>query len=180
MPKFINRVSGIFLGFSSIFFIFGCASKSDLKSMPPQESFRSSATYSRIFDAEAGKTCEAARRALLSQGYIVDTNRPELVEGSKNFQPEPEKHLQMRIRVVCAPESMAEKLSVSFVTAVQDVYALRKASNSASVGVSALGSLSLPFSAGHDSMIKVASETIQSEKFYESFFELMTKYLISD
>ena len=120
------------------------------------------------------------RRALLSQGYIIDTSRKDLVEGNKNFQPEAERHLQMHIRVVCATESADGKLSVGFVTALQDTYALRKASNSASVGVSALGSLSLPFSAGHDSMIKVGSETIQSERFYESFFELMRRYLLVD
>ena len=157
----------------------GCG-KSTLQTLPPQESFTSAATFSRMFDARAEQTCEAARRALLSQGYIIDTSRKDLVEGNKNFQPEAERHLQMHIRVVCAAESADGKLSVGFVTALQDTYALRKASNSASVGVSALGSLSLPFSAGHDSMIKVGSETIQSERFYESFFELMRRYLLVD
>jgi len=158
----------------------GCGGKSSLQTLPPQESFTSAATFSRMFDARAEQTCEAARRALLSQGYIIDTSRKDLVEGNKNFQPEAERHLQMHIRVVCAAESADGKLSVGFVTALQDTYALRKASNSASVGVSALGSLSLPFSAGHDSMIKVGSETIQSERFYESFFELMRRYLLVD
>lgn len=157
----------------------GCG-KSTLSTLPPQESFTSAATYSRMFDARAEQTCEAARRALLSQGYIIDTSRKDLVEGNKNFQPEAERHLQMHIRVVCAPESQDGRLSVGFVTALQETYGLRKASNSASVGVSALGSLSLPFSAGHDSMIKIGSETIQSERFYESFFELMRRYLLVD
>lgn len=158
----------------------GCGGKSTMPVFPPQESFTSAATFSRMFDARSDQTCEAARRALLSQGYIIDTSRADLVEGNKNFQPDPERHLQMHIRVVCAPESADGKLSVGFVTALQDSYALRKASNSASVGVSALGSLSLPFSAGHDSMIKVGSETIQSERFYESFFDLMHRYLMVD
>lgn len=158
----------------------GCGGSSNLQTLPPQESFASAATFSRMFDARVEQTCEAARRALLSQGYIIDTSRKDLVEGNKNFQPDAERHLQMHIRVVCAPESADGSLSVGFVTAVQDSYALRKASNSASLGVSAFGSLSLPFSAGHDSMIKVGSETIQSERFYESFFELMRRYLMVD
>jgi len=158
----------------------GCGGPSTLQTLPVQESFTSAATYSRMFDARAEQTCEAARRALLSQGYLIDTSRKDLVEGNKNFQPESERHLQMHIRVVCAPESADGRLSVGFVTALQDTYALRKASNSASVGVSALGSLSLPFSAGHDSMIKIGSETIQSERFYESFFDLMRRYLLVD
>lgn len=171
--------AGWILGGAVVAMLAGCG-KSTLQTLPPQESFTSAATFSRMFDARAEQTCEAARRALLSQGYIIDTSRKDLVEGNKNFQPEAERHLQMHIRVVCASESADGKLSVGFVTALQDTYALRKASNSASVGVSALGSLSLPFSAGHDSMIKVGSETIQSERFYESFFELMRRYLLVD
>ncbi len=83
----------------------GCGGSSTLQTLPPQESFTSAATFSRMFDARAEQTCEAARRALLSQGYIIDTSRKDLVEGNKNFQPEAERHLQMHIRVVCAAES---------------------------------------------------------------------------
>lgn len=172
--------AGMWVVMAAALLLSGCGGSSNLQTLPPQESFTSAATFSRMFDARVDQTCEAARRALLSQGYIIDTSRKDLVEGNKNFQPDAERHLQMHIRVVCAPESADGKLSVGFVTAVQDSYALRKASNSASLGVSALGSLSLPFSAGHDSMIKVGSETIQSERFYESFFELMRRYLMVD
>lgn len=54
------------------------------------------------------------------------------------------------------------------------------ASNSASVGVSMLGTVSVPVAAGHDSMIKIGSETVSSDKFYDSFFELMHRYLLID
>lgn len=178
--KLIVAKAGWAMGLAVTALIAACGGKSELMVLPPQESFTSAATFSRMFDARADQTCEAARRALLSQGYIIDTSRNDLVEGNKNFQPEPERHLKMNIRVVCAAESGDGALSVGFVSAVQDSFALRKASNSASVGVSALGSLSLPFSAGHDAMIKVGSETIQSERFYESFFELMRRYLNVD
>jgi Uncharacterized protein conserved in bacteria (DUF2242). len=92
----------------------------------PQESFGSVATYSRLFDAAPAQTCEAARRALLSQGYIINTQVAEMVEGRKNFQPEANAHLQMMIRVVCVPESANGKVSLGFVTAVQDRYTLKK------------------------------------------------------
>ena len=68
----------------------GCGSP--VKSFPSQEDFASTATYSRLFDASAAQTCEAARRALLSQGYIIGTARDDLVEGRKSLQPEPESH----------------------------------------------------------------------------------------
>ena len=156
----------------------GCGSP--VKSFPSQEDFASTATYSRLFDASAAQTCEAARRALLSQGYIIGTARDDLVEGRKSFQPEPESHLQMEIRVVCAPDTADGKVSLGFVTALQDVYALKKSNNSASLGVGALGSVSLPFSSSNDAMVKVASKTISNDVFYERFFDLVKRYLIAN
>ncbi|MFN4119475.1 DUF2242 domain-containing protein [Acidovorax sp.] len=145
-----------------------------------QESFGSVATYSRLFDATPGQTCEASRRALLSQGYIITTATTDLVEGKKSFQPEAESHLQMVVRVVCVPEANDGKVSLGFVTALQDTYVLRKTNNSASVGVGAIGSVSLPFSASSESLVKVGSETISKERFYESFFDLVKRYLVID
>lgn len=164
------------LGFSGL--LGACASS--VKSFASQEEFGSTVTYSRLFDASAAQTCEAARRALLSQGYLISSSQENLVEGRKSFQPEPESHLQMEIRVVCAPESADGKVSLGFVTALQDVYALKKSNNSASLGVGALGSLSLPFSSGSDAMVKVGSKTISSDVFYERFFDLVKRYLVTD
>ena len=153
----------------------GCASEN--KVLAPQESFGSIATYSRLFDATPQQTCEAARRALLSQGYIVNTTTIDLVEGKKNFQPDAESHLQMMIRVVCVPESSDGKISLGFVTALQDRYTLKKTNNSASFGVGGVGSVSLPFMSGGESLAKIGSETIASDQFYESFFDLVKRYL---
>ena len=156
----------------------GCVSP--VKAFPSQEKFGSTETYSRLFDATAAQTCEAARRALLSQGYIISTAREDLVDGRKSFQPEPESHLQMEIRVVCAPDSSDGKISLGFVTALQDSYALKKSNNSASLGVGALGSVSLPFTSSNDSMVKVGSETISSGIFYDRFFDLLRRYLVME
>lgn len=146
----------------------------------PQEKFGSLATYSRLFDATPAQTCEASRRALLSQGYIINTSSAELVEGKKNFQPGSETHMQMVIRVVCVPESPTGKISLGFVTAIQDSFALRKTNNSASLGVGAIGSVSLPFSSSSESLVRVGSETITTDTFYESFFDLVRRYLVID
>lgn len=157
----------------------GMGSSSKTTVIPPvQEAFSSSATFSRIFSATPAQTCEAARRALLSQGYIVGKSSAEAVEGQKSFQPQSDRHVQMNIRVTCVSEAAGSALSMGFVSALQDVYALKAASNSASLGVSMLGSVSVPLAAGHDSLIKIGSETIAQDSFYESFFDLMRRYLI--
>ncbi|MDO9406343.1 MAG: DUF2242 domain-containing protein [Polaromonas sp.] len=156
----------------------GCASGA--KNFPLQEKFSSTQTYSRLFDATPPQTCEAARRALLSQGYLIQTWREDMVEGQKSFQPEPDANLQMMVRVVCLPEGPDKKISIGFVTALQDSFALKKSNNSASLGVGAIGSVSLPFISGNDAMVKVGSATITADEFYDSFFELVRRYLVAD
>lgn len=159
----------------------GLGGRSVTEAMPKvEEKFGSAATYSRLFDATPGQTCEAARRALLSQGYIVNKADKDVVEGQKSFQPQPDRHVQMNIRVTCVPESSDGALSMGFVSALQDSFALKMASNSASLGVSMLGTVSVPVAAGHDSMIKIGSETVTSGQFYDSFFDLMRRYLLVD
>ena len=56
----------------------GCSTEG--KVLAPQEKFGSVSTYSRLFDATPAQTCEAARRALLSQGYIINTHTAELLD----------------------------------------------------------------------------------------------------
>lgn len=180
--NFSNRQRGPGMGLAAAALLCGllagCGSR--VKSFASQEEFNSTVTYSRLFDATAAQTCEAARRALLSQGYLIGSAREDLVEGRKSFQPEPEAHLQMEIRVVCVPDTADGKVSLGFVTALQDVYALKKSNNSASLGVGALGSVSLPFSSSNDAMVKVGSQTISSDAFYERFFDLVRRYLVVD
>lgn len=141
------------------------------------EAFDSTTTHTRTYGVEQGRTCEAARRALLSQGYLITAATAEQVTGRKNFQPEGEVHLEVEFRVVCANEQGGERGSIAFATAVQERYELKKVNSSASVGVGAIGSVSLPFNASNDAMVKVASQTLTDEGFYERFFALIERYL---
>lgn len=144
------------------------------------EAFASTTTHARAFGMAPAYTCEAARRALLSQGFVITAAEPEHIKGRKNFQPATETHVELEFNVVCAPDGRGGKKSIAFVNALQDRYALKKSSNSASVGVGPIGSLSLPFSSSDDSLVKVASETITSAPFYERFFTLLERYLAAD
>ena len=145
-----------------------------------REEFEANNTYSRSFDSTEAQACEAARRALLSQGYVVSVANAELVNARKSFQPENETHVEIEFRVVCTAQRRGGRPTLAFVSALQDRYALKKSANSASVGVGAIGSLSLPFSGGDDSLVKVASETIATPSFYDRFFRLLSSYLTTD
>ncbi|CAM5798033.1 DUF2242 domain-containing protein [Rhizobacter fulvus] len=144
------------------------------------EAFGSTTTHSRRFDSAPAYTCEAARRALLSQGFVITAADGERVNGRKYFQPEPEVHVQLEFHTVCAPDGRGGRATLAFVNALQDRYALKKSNNSASVGVGAIGSLSLPFTSSDDSLVKVASETITSAPFYDRFYKLLQRYLVAD
>ncbi|MBP7914571.1 MAG: DUF2242 domain-containing protein [Vitreoscilla sp.] len=154
-----------------------CVSTPPKQRVYQTEGFESTETFSRLFDAPVSLTCEAARRALLSQGYVLSTVKADAINGQKAFQPEGEVHVQIQFNVVCAPEGPEGRIATAYVNAIQESYALKKNPNSASVGLSAIGSLSIPLSSSSDSMVKVASETIPAGPFYDRFFALMQRYL---
>lgn len=139
-----------------------------------RESFDSGDTYSRSVPGAPAQACEAARRTLLSQGYAIARADTAAVEGNKNFQPRDDEHEQLVLRISCA---LRGDQSLVFVSAVQDRYALKKSPTSASVGVGALGSVSLPFGSNDDSLVKVASSTVQDADFYRRFFDRLQQYL---
>lgn len=141
------------------------------------DDFSSANVFSHSFAGSERATCEAARRALLSQGYVITDAQTALIQGRKNFQPESDIHMQIEFHVVCAPNSKGSNSTTAFANAVRDRYSLKKSSNSASVGVGVLGSLSVPFGSTSDALVKVASETIPTKQFYERFFELVESYL---
>jgi hypothetical protein len=143
-----------------------------------QELFETGASpYARNFNASTGDTCEAARRALLSQGYLTTLTHTDTVDGTKNFQPNSDSHVVVEFHVVCTAGEEASDTSIVYVNAVQNGFALKKSDTSASVGLSVLGSLSLPIRSNSDAMVKISSETIPSGKFYDRFFALVDHYL---
>jgi len=142
------------------------------------EQFKADETFSRLFDANVAGTCEAARRALLSQGYVIGTAQKGLINGVKRFQPEGEVHVEITFNVVCVADGKNGALATAYVSAQQDRYVIKRSSASTSIGVSAIGSISVPLSSQQDSMVKVASETIPAGNFYDRFFALMQAMLV--
>jgi hypothetical protein len=153
----------------------GCSS--DKAAIYEHENFSDSGTFSRSYPVSDAASCEAARRALLSQGYIITSADPKLVSGHKSFQQTGDTHMEISFSVVCAEDGSASHNATMFANALQDRYALKKTNNSASLGVGVLGSVSMPIGSSDDSMVKVASETVSSAKFYERFFALVELFL---
>src|SRR6201991_2468536 len=155
-----------------------CGGRGSVAPSYQQELFNTGASpFAHNFDATVKETCEAARRALLSQGFLTTMAQSDTIDATKNFQPAAETHVVVSFHVVCTPGENTTNTSIAYVNAVQDGYALKKSDTSASVGLSVLGSLSLPIRSNSDAMVKISSETIQAGKFYDRFFELVGRYL---
>ena len=156
----------------------GCSSNKP--TIYDHESFDDSGTFSRNYPVSDKVSCEAARRALLSQGYIITSNDPKMISGHKSFQQTGESHLEISFNVVCADDGGSAHHATMFANALLDRYALKKVNNSASLGVGVLGSVSMPIGSSDDSMVKVASETVSSPDFYDRYFSLVEAFLPKD
>lgn len=141
------------------------------------EDFAQNNTFFRAYPASGQSVCDAGRRALLSQGYNIDKSSASRIEGRKNFQTEDGQHTQISFNIDCSSNEGGDDQSTVFANAVQDRYSIKKSSNSASVGLSVLGSVSMPIGSSADSLVKTASQTITRPKFYDGFFALLERFL---
>jgi hypothetical protein len=170
------KAAVFFLSMSLLLGVTGCGSLKNGAKIQLDD-FSSPDVYSHAFPGTSALACEASRRILLGQGYILDVQQPSSIEAHKSFQPNSQSHIEVRFTVTCAPNSSGSNTATVFVNALKDRYSLRKSSNSASLGIGVFGSFSLPVTSSDDAMVKVASETINSEKFYQRFFEAIDNHL---
>jgi Uncharacterized protein conserved in bacteria (DUF2242) len=109
----------------------GCASqKHDLA----EESLSATAPFSKTFAGSGDAVCWSVKRALLSQGYMLD--RPTdsgVLTGTREFQPKPKLNVAIHLQTTCADNRNGT--SIVFVTASREVSRLQKMKQSTSVGV---------------------------------------------
>lgn len=135
------------------------------------ESFSNDSPFKLRVDDDVALACESARRSLLGQGYLIELANSDAVRGRKATRGE---NTFIEMNVVCVPEVNG---STIFAAGVLSTYDLKKNSSSASVGLSALGSISLPIGQSVDSLVKVSEETIDDKDFYKRFFAAVDKVL---
>ncbi|KAF1021707.1 MAG: hypothetical protein GAK30_01607 [Paracidovorax wautersii] len=163
------------LALGAVLLVAGCASKNvDLA----HEAFDDTTTFTRNYAASPEKACEAARRALLSQAYIITNATPQTLAARKHFQQDREQHYEIEFNITCVPDRAGS--STVFANAVQQLYTLRKTNTSASVGVSVLGTLSMPIGSSDDSLVKIGSLTLTKPGLYDRFYGLLEDYLMAD
>ncbi len=140
-----------------------------------KESFSADSPYQKKVGVGAATACEAARRALLGDGYVIDKANSDNVKGRKAYRSEGDRSTFIEMSVVCDPDPSGSSL---YANGLLSTYDVKKSAASASVGVSAIGSLSLPIGQSADSMVKISDETINDRDFYHRFFVAVEAVLV--
>ena len=161
-PKFICVAA------ASIALSAGCAHH------PPPQQFTATAPYSRTFTGSGDAVCWSVKRALLSQGYMLDRpNDAGVVTGSRDEQPKPTLNVTMRLQTTCADNRNGT--SIVFVTATREENQLQKMKQTTSMGV---GPATLTMPSGSARVLgTVRRETIKDPDFYGQFFTLVQNYV---
>ena len=134
------------------------------------EAFSSETPFQYYSNRDAGGACEIGKRALLSQGYQINEEKPQSVRGEKFFRPRPDEANRLSITLVCLPSSLG---AVIYASALETQYEMKSKGSSAGVSVSALGSVSLPWAIDKDTLVKVGEETVIAHDFYQRLFDLI-------
>jgi hypothetical protein len=138
------------------------------------ETFTSETPFQYYSDHEPATACEFGKRALLSQGYQLDSTlanvQPLMVRGEKYFLPTAEHATKLAITLVCLQSSLG---AVMYANAMETHFELKSRGSSAGVSVSGFGSLSLPWTAEKDTLVKVGEVTITAPEFYRRLFDLI-------
>ena len=161
------------------FALYGCGGGPPVK-LYKNEDFQDKVSYSKTLPMPSNVVCRNVKRALLSQGYTIEqtpgNKDSPFLTGIKNWQPENEIAVTLRLQVTCVHED--ENSSTVFATAVEEAYKLQTVMGSVSAGVS-IATVTMPSSSGRALMV-VRRETIQDPKFYDRFYTLVQKFAESE
>jgi hypothetical protein len=135
-----------------------------------KESFTLDSPFQYYSSREPAGACEIGKRALLSQGYQIDGAQTLIIRGEKYFQPQADLATKLTITLVCLPSSLG---AVIYANALETQYELKSRGSSAGFSLSGMGSLSLPWAADKDSLVKTGDQTVTAPEFYQKLFELI-------
>jgi Uncharacterized protein conserved in bacteria (DUF2242) len=140
---------------------------------PPPQQFSPAAPFSRTFTGSGDAVCWSVKRALLSQGYMLDRpNDAGVLTGLKDEQPKPKLNVTTRLQTTCADNRNGT--SIVFVTATRETNKLQKMKQSTSMGV---GPATLTMPSGSAEVLgTVSRETIKDPGYYEQFFALVQSF----
>jgi hypothetical protein len=139
-----------------------------------RDSISAQAPFSKTFRGSGDTVCWSVKRALLSQGYMLDrANENGVLTGTRDFQPSDKLNMSYHLQTTCADNR--DGTSIVFVTATREDSQLQKMKQTTSVGV---GPATLTMPSGSARVLgTVRRETIKDPSFYQKFFDLVQGYI---
>jgi len=139
--------------------------------------FIETAPFSKTIEGSGDVVCWCVKRALLSQGYMLDrSSEPGVLTGTRDYQPDDKLNVTLHLQTTCADNRNGT--SIVFVTAMREESKLQKMKQSSSVGI---GPATLTMPSGSAKVLgTVRRETIQEPDFYNSFFTLVEGYVVQE
>jgi hypothetical protein len=169
-----GQIAGV-LGASTIaaMGLVACASKKPAAQGP----FTGAAPFSRAIAGPSDSVCWSVKRALLSQGYMLDrSSEPGVLTGSRDYQPQEKLNVTVHLQTTCADNH--DGTSMVFATAERDENKLQKMKQTTSAGI---GPATLTMPAGSAKVLgTIRRETISDPAFYNSFFALVQSYVAQE
>lgn len=157
------------------FLLMGCGGHGNVAhDVYEKEQFSEDSPYKIDFSDSAQDVCESAQLALLSQGYRIIDSDKDSVTVQKDFQPDANENVVINLKLVCRVQPSGSTL---FASALQTIFELKKNVQSTSLGISALGSISIPLGSTSDQLVKISAKTISDRDFYDRLFLLVESYL---
>ena len=154
----------------------GCGGGPNVKLYKVEDFKTGTAAFSRTLPLASNVVCRNVRRALISQGYVIEqtpaSKESPFLQGSKSWQPEDDVSITLKVQATCVHEG--DNSSTVFITAIEEAHKLQTVMNSVSAGVS-VATVTLPSTSGR-ALMPVRRETIQDPKFYASFYDLVYKF----
>jgi hypothetical protein len=140
---------------------------------PPPPQFTAAAPFSRTFTGSGDTVCWSVKRALLSQGYMLDRpNDGGVLTGTRDEQPSPKLNITTHLQTTCADNKNGT--SIVFVSASREQNKLQKMKQTSSVGV---GPATLTMPSGSAEVLgTVRRETVKDPDYYNQFFALVQQY----
>jgi hypothetical protein len=161
-----TRAARAFAATAAVALLAGCASHR------PAPQFTADAPFSRTFSGSGDAVCWSVKRALLSQGYMLDRNDAGVLTGSRDEQPQPKLNLTTRLQTSCADNRNGT--SIVFVTATREESRLQKMKQTTSMGV---GPATLTMPSGSAEVLgTVRRATVTDPNFYNQFFSLVQHF----
>jgi len=127
-------------------------------------------TLQQDLSGSSDAVCWSVKRALLSQGYMLDRpGESGVLTGTRDFQPEPKLNVSYHLQTTCADNR--DGTSIVLVTAEREESQLQKMKQSTSVGI---GPATLTMPSGSAQVLGVVRrETVKDRAFYDRFFSLV-------